>query len=79
MPEGFDPAIHFTPEEYARIRQPVLERLAARARSAAKRAAARGDDAPTLIELRALADKATFAAEDNHDHLTRLLSQGKAS
>lgn len=79
MPENFDPTTHFTPEEYARIRQPVLEREAARARAAAKRAAVRGDDAETLIELRTLADKATLTAEENHDRLTRLRSQGKAS
>lgn len=79
MTEDFDPATHFTPEEYARIRQPVLEREAARARSTAKRATARGDAPERLIELRALASKATLAAEENRTRLIAFQSQGATS
>lgn len=78
MPEDFDPAVYFTPEEYARIRQPVLEREAARARSAAKRAAARNETLDTLAKLQALAEEATREAEENRNHLTALQSQGEA-
>ena len=45
MTPTFDPETHFTPDEYARINQPRLAREAAKARAAATRAAARGDEA----------------------------------
>lgn len=75
MVENFDPATYFTPEEYARINQPRLEREAARARAAARRAAVRGDDETTLADLRAYAAEATRTAQENHDRLTALQAE----
>lgn len=68
----FNAATHFTPEEYARIQRPVLAREAARARSAVRRAAAKDDDPARQIELRAIADAATLAEEENLAHLAAL-------
>lgn len=70
MSTDFDPEAHFTPEEYARISQPRLEREAARARATAKRAAVRGDTPDHQEHLDSLATEATNAAERNRAYLT---------
>lgn len=65
MTPTFDPETHFTPDEYARINQPRLDREAAKARAAAKRAAARGDSPERQKFLTALADEATQEEQRN--------------
>lgn len=72
MVKDFDPTTHFTPEEYARINQPRLEREAARARAAARRATVRGDDEAILAERRKRAAEATQAAAENHARLAAM-------
>lgn len=79
MPEDFDPTTHFTPRENARIQQQPLAREAARARSAAKRSAARGDAPARQIELRAIADAATLAEEENRTLLASFETQERST
>ena len=74
----FDPESHFGPEEYARIHHPNLERKAAAARAAAKRARTRGDDPQRQRELDALAAEATQAEADNRAYLDSFRSEPKA-
>lgn len=76
----FNPADHFTPHEYARLQRGPLAREAARARTAAKRSAARGDTPSRQAKLRARADAATRAEQANADRLAALaITQEEAS